>query len=392
MTRSVLLQGLTADDHLSAVRDVLEIPDPERVLLSVAFVTARGLSAIHSALAPVANGTTMVTGIRNGITSAQGLQTSLDLGCSTYVVDTGTRSIVFHPKIYLSRNANEARLIVGSANLTIGGLNSNIESSVLMTLDLDEPDDAAIVQRLEDQIDGMVAEYPENVFRVANAQGIQDLLVAGRVIDESKVVAPPASGSSANRDLDAVPRMNTKTRPITRPRVQPLRMPRQKADPEPGGPAVAAATPERERLALVWRSNALTRRDLTIPTGPTTNQTGSMLFGKGALSDIDQRHYFRDEVFSDIEWSRDANPVRRHLERGKAEFRFVIKDVEYPGFRLRLTHNTRTDTASYRQRNSMTQLHWDEARSIVAREDLLGRTMYLYRDEGAAASFLIRID
>jgi HKD family nuclease len=391
MTRSVLLQGLTAGNHLSAVNNVLGIPDPERVLLSVAFMTDRGLSALRNALVPVADKTTLVTGIRNGITSAQGLNRGLELGCSIFAVDTGARSVVFHPKIYLSRNTSEARLIVGSANLTIGGLSANVEASVLMTLDLDKPDDVEMVQRLEDQIDRMVAEYPQNVFRVDDRQVIEDLLVSGRVIDESNVAAPSASGSSGNRDLDVVPRMIVNTSPITRPRVQPFEASAPQ-EPDPGVTAAAAVVAPRERLTLVWTSNPLKRRHLTIPTGSTTHQTGSMLFGKGALSDIDQRHYFRDEVFVDIEWTRDANPRWHHLERGEAEFRFIVKDVEYPSFRLRLTHNTRTDTPGYQQRNSMTQVHWGEARSIIAREDLLERTMYLYRDELDTGSFVIQID
>ena len=37
----------------------------------------------------------------------------------------------------------------------------------------------------------------------------------------------------------------------------------------------------------------------------TTHATGSMLWKKGATEDIDQRHFFRDEVFADIDWGTD---------------------------------------------------------------------------------------
>jgi len=49
---------------------------------------------------------------------------------------------------------------------------------------------------------------------------------------------------------------------------------------------------------LIWESGKLTERDLNIPKGSNTNPTGSMLFKKGKTEDIDQRHYFRDTVFS----------------------------------------------------------------------------------------------
>jgi hypothetical protein len=40
----------------------------------------------------------------------------------------------------------------------------------------------------------------------------------------------------------------------------------------------------------------------------------------------------------------------------------------------------------------MTQVHWGKALSIVAKRDLLGRIMSLYRREGAPPEFLIEID
>ena len=80
------------------------------------------------------------------------------------------------------------------------------------------------------------------------------------------------------------------------------------------------------------------------------------------------------------------------MERAEARFQLVIRDVDYGVFTLRLSHNSRTDTRAYEQRNSMTQLHWGEARPLVAREDLLGRTMYLYRDEVDDGLFILEID
>ena len=40
----------------------------------------------------------------------------------------------------------------------------------------------------------------------------------------------------------------------------------------------------------------------------------------------------------------------------------------------------------------MTQLHWGEARSLISREDLLERTMYLFRYEADTRFFVIDID
>ena len=392
MTKTLLFQGVTQDNHLAIVRQLIQIPDPERIILSVGFMNEGGVVALEAALSPVAQHTTIITGIRNGITSAQGLRKCLELGCTTYVVDTGSHDVLFHPKVYVSRNISEARLMVGSANLTVGGLNSNIEASLFMEMDLAEAKNASLIEDIEAKIDGMIAEYPEHIFQVVDNAMIESLLVSGRVVDERTRPANTASGSSTNRDLDTVPRMNLHTWPITRHRSAPF--PRELDDgaipqlPEPAG----VATPIHERLTLVWQSNPLTRRHLTIPTSEGTNPTGSMLFGKGAVDDIDQRHYFRDEVFANLIWQFDTAERTSHMERARARFQLIIRNVNYGVFTLRLSHNSRTDTSTYEQSNSMTQLHWEGAHDLIAREDLLDRTMYLYHDGVGDELFVLEID
>ena len=80
--------------------------------------------------------------------------------------------------------------------------------------------------------------------------------------------------------------------------------------------------------------------------------------------------------------TRDAPPI----------FYVVVKGINCGKFNLKLSHNTRTDTATYEQKNAMTQVHWAGAHDVIAKRDLLGRTMSLYRKEGTPPEFLIEID
>lgn len=81
---------------------------------------------------------------------------------------------------------------------------------------------------------------------------------------------------------------------------------------------------------LLWKSGPLTRRDLNIPTGKNTHPTGSMLLKVGDPSqNIDQRHYFRDNVFATANWQPDSNPKHSHIERCFVKFRIVIKGIDY---------------------------------------------------------------
>jgi hypothetical protein len=70
----------------------------------------------------------------------------------------------------------------------------------------------------------------------------------------------------------------------------------------------------------------------------------------------------------------------------------VVKGINCGKFNLKLSHNTRTNTATYKQKNAMTQVHWTDAHDVIAKRDLLSRTMSLYRKEGTPPEFLIDID
>ena len=389
---NLLLQGVTASTHLEAVKSLLEIPDPDRIIISVAFLSHGGLSLVRESLARAAGRTTLLAGIRNGITSAQGLQLAVDMGCSLYAVDTGTRTAIFHPKIYFSYNPNQARIIVGSANFTIGGLNSNIEASLSLAVDRRDAHGTTLVDDVIAKFDGMMAEYPEHVFPVCNEDLIQELLDAGRVVDESTRSQPVPSAVARDPTLDSISRMPLKPRRISLPRPEPFSIAQSgQGDNEVHLEDVAESV--RERWSLVWESRPLTRRDLNIPKGRNTNPTGSMLLSRGAMRDIDQRHYFRNDVFNRLAWNPDTAAQRRHIERAEARFRLIIRDVDCGVYSMRLSHNTRTDTAAYQQRNSMTSLHWGaDVRPYVAREDLLNRTLYIYLDDEAEDYFILEMD
>lgn len=375
-----LLQAVNNEDHLTPAREVFGLHALQTATISTAFMTASGLSLLQGVLEPIAERTRIFVGIRNGVTTVQSIQKSLEIGCETYMVDTGTRQRIFHPKLYYARSAVLAKLLLGSANLTMGGLRTNIEASVLQ--ELDPAADSAFLAELEGKLNAIIADYPEHVIRAVDAAQLADLQRAGRLIDERKTRPPEPAGSSADRALDTVPKMNLHTTPV--------HVARPVAPPVP--PVAPAAPVARERLEQVWESNGLTRRHLNIPTGANTNPTGSMLLGVGAWDGIDQRHYFRDEVFAALDWAPDPAPARAHIERAEAVISLIVKDVDYGERTLHLSHNTLTDTAAYKQRNSMTGLHWGDAKPIVAHEDLLGRVLKLFRETDDPARFTLEID
>jgi len=380
---SFLLQGIRrSNDHETALRQLFNIDELSRVILSVAFVREAGVSQIGNVLRENSRKIVVIAGIRNGSTSAQGLLALLDCKVKLLLVDTGASTPIFHPKVYLAVANNTACAIVGSANLTSSGLNLNIEASTVLSLDRTDDSDESFLQDLLSAINALQQNYPEHVFPVTRKREIADLLRQGRLEDERYSIPPQSNRLRKNTERDKLKRMKLFSKP--RP-IQTRRIGREKR-------TVLTKTKPPHTLELVWISKGLTERDLNIPSGRNTNPTGSMLLKKGQMDDIDLQSYFRDDAFSSLNWRNDPQPRLSHLERTQAEFEIIIKGISYGIFSLQLTHNSRTNTRAYEQRNAMTQIHWGKAKGIVAQRDLLQRELRLYRKIDKADSFLIEID
>ena len=126
--------------HVDQVDDV----DPfwDTLDIAVAWVRASGMAYLSDSLANFlrhGGHLSIVVGIDIQNTTREGLQALLDLEqygrCETFVYHNEAGSI-FHPKLYLFRNEKEARLIVGSNNITQSGLYVNIEAGLQVDTDV----------------------------------------------------------------------------------------------------------------------------------------------------------------------------------------------------------------------------------------------------------------
>jgi HKD family nuclease len=385
-----VLQAVTGRFHADELCKLLSKSAWERVLVSVAFVRQDGVDALGASLKPLAKVSTFFVGIRNGVTSVQGLRRLLDLGVHLVAVDTASRSTIFHPKVFLAERKASASLIIGSANLTFPGLHNNVEAGALLDLDLSHTHDKNLLAGLVKTFEELPTRFPEHVFQIKDAASLEKLFDDGRLVDED-IAEPPSVTAYVRKGVrDTLKPMRlprhtppARKRAVVRPKFQPK--------PKEPQPAAEKAPPEPgPDFALIWESRGLTERDLNIPKGAGTHATGSMLWKKGAAEDIDQRHFFRDEAFAGLDWKSD--PAKPHLERCTADFYIVVKGINCGKFSLKLSHNMRTDTATYEQKNAMTQVHWASAHDVIAKRDLLGRIMSLYRKEGTLPEFLIEVD
>lgn len=394
-----ILQGFTSKTHREAIVQLFDVDDVQQIIISVAFVNLGGVEQLESKLRAHEGKATAYIGIRNDITTLQGAMRLLDLGVDLYTVDTGTRHVIYHPKIYLVRGARHAKLIIGSANLTPGGMNNNIEAGIIVECDLGDDADRELVENIEKSFDDLPEEFPANIINILDATQLENQHAVGLLLDEMAASPPRPSSSGTSTSNDPTPRIKLKVKSIVSSISAAKRAAHKKAA---AVPAATKAVPAKKKkndqqpadgveLVLVWQSKELTRRDLDVPiAGRNTNRTGSINLDKGLLpDDVDHRHYFRDEVFSELTWSPTSSKT---VDEAHAKFQLVVKGVSYGEFDLRIGHTTSTTSKSYKQRNAMTRLSWGPVREYVARPDLIDRRLSLYRDNANPKSFVLEID
>lgn len=378
-----LFQGLADHPHDAHLIDLLSLANITDFLAGVAFVKQSGVQRISSELKAVGGRAAFFVGIRNEITSYQGVLALLSAGASVWAVDTASRRRVYHPKIYLSSSASKALAVIGSANLTAGGLGFNVEASAKLIFDLTKPEDLQTVISVKQLFDALPTQHPRHVFKIENEKAASKLLDEGRLVDESQpIVSAPTGVQVKDRSDDLVP-MNLSIHSPEHITTNGQRTVIQRPN----------HSPKMTGFRLVWLSKQLTERDLNIPTGAKTNPTGSMGLKLGDWhEDIDHRHYFRDTVFSACHW--EVDPGNARWERASIIADLKVKGIWHGHYAFRLSHNRDTKSRTYEQKNFMTQLSWGDAKPLIARSDLLGRHLSLYRDDTTSErpQYLIEID
>lgn len=182
----------------------------QECLISVAFATRSGFLKVQKGLEAKNVNVKMFIGIDNGITTYQALLEILKSGIKLFVVDIGDYSRLFHQKIYLFKNSYNARLIIGSANLTLGGLISNNESSILLNLDLTNEKELETYTKIEEEYRNLELNYPKNIFEIKTIEQIDELFLSRKLKDENKIkdykpinpISPDDFGSCITYNID----------------------------------------------------------------------------------------------------------------------------------------------------------------------------------------------
>lgn len=384
-TKKFILQGPEKDsENYRYIGKVFLLKSIEKGLVATAFMNSYGATALAEFISSQNNlkKVEIFVGIGNEITTKQALEVLIDKNIHPFVVDTATSNFIFHPKVYIANNDNKARLVIGSANTTNGGLVNNVEASIYSELSMSNDQDKKFINSVYRQFNKLKKDYPKNVFQINSENEVKRLFDEGLLVDQDK---PVLRGYSQKRNI------NNKTpyRPAMKLNTQDL----LKSSKSKKAGKIIKVTPKSSTTTypikyrgLLWESKGLTERDLNIPKNSNTNPTGSMLLKKGNFN-IDQRTYFRKEAFANEDWSLCPSGQ----EICKCKFRFIIKNFDCGTYELEVSHDPRTNTPTYNQNNSVTSIHWRDAKSIIAKEELKGLILRLY-DKDENGVYTINID
>jgi len=146
---------------LTQIRDASSRHSGGRARIAVAWAREEGVSWLLDAIGHRVPDTHVLVGINDRGTTVEALLRLLQHPCTVSVFYKHSAQ-TFHPKIYWfsggSAGPNSATLIVGSSNITHGGLLSNYEASIVVELAAPaNPNDEALLSSVESVWNSLIA-------------------------------------------------------------------------------------------------------------------------------------------------------------------------------------------------------------------------------------------
>jgi len=397
MQITVLEQGLTNSSPNSVGRILISSLSSGKYIRFSAFSAFASRAGINGLRIPIQNAVSkglevnIIVGVDQKGTSKAALKAIRRLKVNSYIFYQKSPSI-YHPKMYLFEGKDESQLIIGSSNLTSQGLFRNIETSVLISLDNAIRSDIDFVKDLKNTYSSLFGLNDPNLQKITKPL-IKNLVKAGIVPTEKQRKSNHAK-SKTTQNVKSILSSLFPSRSLSKipSAFKAVKKSKKRKKSKRNNLATVSAVPVLPSYSnkLLWESKPLTKRDLGIPTGANTNPTGSMLLKKGLISDIDHRHFFRDQVFFNLQWTSDPFP-KQHKERAIGQFELLINGVNHGVHDLQISHDTRTSTTTYLQNNSVTQISWGPTKTLIGDPALLGKKLDLYSLNSNKTKFKIVI-
>ena len=335
----------------------------------------------------------LIVGIDQEGTSKEALEEILNLKINSYIFYQNEAPI-FHPKIYLFEGDQEIKLIVGSSNLTGRGLFRNVESSLLLEFDINDPEGTTLLTTLKTYYKALFDFSDPNLFKIS--QTVIDDFTARKIVPDEierkklysnkKSLSTPSATSNAN--TLTIPKRNTSKIPANFP-IKPRGAASGTVTTPPSsaglpiigqtGTVIATAPVVPQPRVLVWQKPSLSQSDAQFVLAGT-NGTGNLKLSQARFKVngivIDHNTYFRNQVFQSLNWAR-TKPTSATYEETICNFIITILGTSYGVQALKLSYDT---VRISNQANTPSWLHWGNTlMSILQQINVTGRALNLYK-------------
>jgi hypothetical protein len=332
-----------------------------------------------------------IAGVSEGGATEQGLRALIDQTDEAYVFHDAGRT--FHPKVYLGESDDRALLLVGSHNLTAGGMAWNYEAGVWLSLDLHVPADRQIrddvvtyFERLRSDTEVCKA-LDLTALQAMLADGsliIQDEDIRSKRIEAQEADAPEDTDSTVATEEQPAQKVFGKSQLKKRPALaRPARKPHQ-APPRKPAPIIGAVPGDAPAIAAVRRwYKLLGPSDAQHPPGARSHPTGNLKLSQEDFS-IDHTTYFRRVLFGGLDWAPSAKIA--DMEEVWLPFQTVVRDEYLGELNLRVSHWPKRIEG---QGNVPTWLHWDDLAARMRAINYVGDYVTLERTDAGAFALTI---
>ena len=370
----LIFNNFTKTNHLSEIKSLLGSSKIKKAIISSAFATESGIYQIEKELTALNSKVDLFIGFNNGTTDRKALTRAFNSGCNLYVV--GLDQLLYHPKIYFIETYTEAKIIIGSANLTNAGLENQYEASVCKNLDI-KKDNSFINEILDSH--NFIKNNKETKF-ISSIQDISLLEKQGFLKQSSF----QSSNKSSTRKKPKLSKIKTKRSGLLKT------LPKKLSPPLRGG---GIHKINRANYDLVWTSAPLANSHLSLTSG-NTNPKNDISLGVGdkklnsrygLYGSQDTSNYFPIKVFTNLK--------RNHKGQDEQDFDCSLEIFGKPQgvFKMKYIHKPTLPSASNKQNNLRNKIAWGDSIKIIRNIKHLGKQASLFKQKKGEA-FLISID
>jgi hypothetical protein len=271
--------------------------------------------------------------------------------------------------------------MLGSSNLTVQGLFSNVEASLLVSLGPE--DDRELVKDIKDYFKPLFSLTDPNLQPLTN-ELIEELVSEGIVPAEEERKRWHEKERNSEKDFPSLIDRLFPRRPVAKPPKifgKKLR--------KVGSKQSEVVKKETDyRGELVWEKANLPASDVQRPARLGTNPTGGLRLTQAGFNRdeklIDQTLYFRRVLFGGFKWKiASLEPL---VETAIVPFEVVIQGRNIGKFNLEVRHKPSGEAG---QGNYTTLISWGAVGEEVRNANLVGATLRLYAPSAEGKPFLI---